>query len=435
MADKEQVKDIDTLCIEENLSYTTDLYTNYSFPMGEDKKTRVDIRRYNFPLSDEAAASIAQRNHISTGDVAKASLDIAAGIVRDYKISNFLKSKEIRSTLRYHSYKKESGNVTSVYEMTDGLIPLSEIWNHKDLTVGFVIDIARRLYAICADLDKIGVTHRNITPYNVFFTADTNRLVLGGFNCAMLPGETKPVVNPFVYTCHMAPAIKAGERGDLTTDVYSISSMIGCMLEGDEITEEFRDALPMAIPANICEAITLGRSLNRDNLPQFRKYLNQLYKEAHGLYWEIPVSMLYQKRIETDSNIASIIEKATPDVEEPNNKEARGKAKTQKKEQKAAKKAAKKNARADAKAAKSRRSRNKKDSPAETVPDDETSVDTVVAAQETQEDHEEPKKQKKKKQKKAGNVFGTICSLLLGALVMCLILLVVGYVTGYVAFE
>lgn len=313
------------MCNEENIRYEDALYTAYGLeqPSGTGVNC-VDVRRYALPLPEEKEKQLihAYPPLGKKGQMTKFYQSIAQMVTRDYKIATVLAENNVRSTVRYLSNDHRMDDDTSeVYLSTGKLTPLSEIGLRPDITIGFVIDTARRLLAICKDLDKLGITHRNINPHCIFLD-ENNRLFLGGFGCAAIRGEDKkPIPIPVIYDCHVAPDVKEGKTGNIASDMYSIASIMAHYFAGVDINEDKNADISPLIPATIQEAILLGCSMDVDKVDEFRAKLNRAYKEGRALYWNIPVSVLYTKRL----GVAP---------EEPEKKEAKPKREKRQKKQK-----------------------------------------------------------------------------------------------------
>ena len=303
-------KTMAAVCVPENLRYSELLYTSYGIKNPADETQTMDIRHYILPLPKEKEERLIMIDPSLARKTRQNEFyaTIGQGVSRDYKISKYLEDKKVRSTVRYNTYGNENGQL---YLATEKLTPLSEVGfflpnpvtdkesmftERKPITAGFVVDMARRLFAICQDMDAAGVTHRNINPHCIFFDSQ-NRLHLGGFDCAMNRNQDDaPVINPTVFTAHVAPDVKRGEAGSLVSDMYSIASLMCSFFGGVNICEDTNGTIPENLPALLQDTIALGLSMKASNLLAFRKALNEIWKHGRML-WDWNISAFYQLQL------------------------------------------------------------------------------------------------------------------------------------------
>ena len=282
------------LCTQESLTYA-ELDCDV-FEADADGGGRLSIRRYLLPFPQEKQKALyqihpelARKNRIN-----EYYGQVAAAAANDYKVSKVFEQEEIRSTVRYKEIsrvKTEEGN--GVYLVSDHLTPLYKNEGSPSLTIGMVVDMARRLLAICMDMEECGYVHRNINAHNVFYDSD-NRIQLGGFGYSAVKGtQQAPVPHD---TAHVAPDVLSGQLGSLASDMFSITSLMGCLLNGQGTDTTFNGKVPL-MPQIFYDAMALGFSMDPEKAPEFRAKLNRIYKEGRTLFWDMPVIQLYQMRL------------------------------------------------------------------------------------------------------------------------------------------
>lgn len=304
------LEQVSALCTGENVRYSELLHTVHGAKNPNTDKP-MDIRYYQLPLSQEKQTELLEKAPRMARLLNNEEFyrSVVRNVQRDYNISDMLKRNNIRSTVRFIG---SAHDMNRLYLTTEPMTPLSEVGffypfekvDPKDpeglpvrhpITIGSVIDMGRRILAICIDLNNIGVTHRNINPHCIYFDQD-NRLVLGGFDYASLADEEQAPEVPNIHTCHVAPDVKEGGAGSLASDMYSIASIMACFLGGKDICKDMKGAIPELISEDLKETLRLGLSMDDDNVLPFREALNKVWKHNRS-FWSWNISALYQMQL------------------------------------------------------------------------------------------------------------------------------------------
>lgn len=311
------MENIAKLCRKENIQYEAMHYTAFELMSQQANIPNLDVKKYSFPLPDEKRFALIQRdsNYKRPERMEAFYTNTVKGVSRDFSVSKMLEEKSVPSIVRYlgNAQRKDPDGVTEIFLITEKLTPLNLMGLGSNITIGFVVDMGRRLFAICKDLEKQGIVHRNITPYSIFYN-DQNRMFLGGFESAYVSNADKRPETTPLYPCHVAPDVAAGKTGSMVSDMYSIASIMGCFFHGEDICKTFSGNISRRLPVLIQDALLYGLSMEPENVPKFRKTLNNIYKDAQvNKYWDVPISFFYRMRLgdgsdnvqETAENTAS----------------------------------------------------------------------------------------------------------------------------------
>ena len=115
-----------------------------------------------------------------------------------------------------------------LYIFTEELTSLEELMKTKTFAEDEVVDFGIQMSEMLETLEAKNIFHGNISPKNIFVTAD-GRYKIGGFT----DFEGKIADNSFV-----APEVYKQENVDYTTDIYSVGIIMYAMCNGGKIPFE-----------------------------------------------------------------------------------------------------------------------------------------------------------------------------------------------------
>lgn len=115
-----------------------------------------------------------------------------------------------------------------LYIFTEELTSLEELMKTKTFAEDEVVDFGIQMSEMLETLEAKNIFHGNISPKNIFVTAD-GRYKIGGFT----DFEGKITDNSFV-----APEVYKQENVDYTTDIYSVGIIMYAMCNGGKIPFE-----------------------------------------------------------------------------------------------------------------------------------------------------------------------------------------------------
>lgn len=115
-----------------------------------------------------------------------------------------------------------------LYIFTEELTSLEELMKTKTFTESEVVDFGIQMSEMLEALEAKNIFHGNISPKNIFVTAD-GRYKIGGFT----DFEGKITDTSFV-----APEVYKQENVDYTTDIYSVGIIMYAMCNGGKIPFE-----------------------------------------------------------------------------------------------------------------------------------------------------------------------------------------------------
>lgn len=115
-----------------------------------------------------------------------------------------------------------------LYIFTEELTSLEELMKTKTFAEDEVVDFGIQMSEMLETLEAKNIFHGNISPKNIFVTAD-GRYKIGGFT----DFEGKITDTSFV-----APEVYKQENVDYTTDIYSVGIIMYAMCNGGKIPFE-----------------------------------------------------------------------------------------------------------------------------------------------------------------------------------------------------
>uniref|UniRef100_UPI004028B8C1 protein kinase n=1 Tax=Ruminococcus bromii TaxID=40518 RepID=UPI004028B8C1 len=134
-----------------------------------------------------------------------------------------------------------------LYIFTEELTSLEELMKTKTFAEDEVVDFGIQMSEMLETLEAKNIFHGNISPKNIFVTAD-GRYKIGGFT----DFEGKITDTSFV-----APEVYKQENVDYTTDIYSVGIIMYAMCKGGKIPIE-RDSCDRK---NACEERFSGKAV------------------------------------------------------------------------------------------------------------------------------------------------------------------------------
>lgn len=146
--------------------------------------------------------------------------------------ADFIESvKELDGVSNYLDvYVQDNQNkkTCDLYIFTEELTSLEELMKTKTFAEDEVVDFGIQMSEMLETLEAKNIFHGNISPKNIFATAD-GRYKIGGFT----DFEGKITDNSFV-----APEVYKQENVDYTTDIYSVGIIMYAMCNGGKIPFE-----------------------------------------------------------------------------------------------------------------------------------------------------------------------------------------------------
>lgn len=287
-------------CTNSNFRTHGAIWDTYTVQSESDPGRTLDVLKFKTPLDNDQLTrmKILNRQIETKTDISNVQDLIVRYISIDFKTSEKLKAAGVKSVMTYHDTDfVTTRNGNNYYMMTDTYMSLADpAFPTSKLTVGFVVDLGRRLFAIAKDMDAAGVNHRNISPFNIYF--DKNCwMVLGGFGCANIRDMNMKPVQPFLYFAHRAPDVRAGEAGSFVSDVYSIASIMKSYFLGQDVRIDPYGEMNPFVPEIIRSAIEDGLSCDPARINDFRKKLNKAYHIGINNWWNDPLSTVTSSRI------------------------------------------------------------------------------------------------------------------------------------------
>ena len=115
-----------------------------------------------------------------------------------------------------------------LYIFTEELTSLDELMKAKTFTENEVIDFGIQMSSLLETLETKNIFHGNISPKNIFVTAD-GKYKIGGFT------DFEGKIDDKSY---IAPEVFRQENVDYTTDIYSVGIIMYAMCNGGKIPFE-----------------------------------------------------------------------------------------------------------------------------------------------------------------------------------------------------
>lgn len=307
-------------CTKANFRTHGAIWDTYTVQSENDPSRTMDVLKFKTPLDDNQLARlrILNRRIENKTDISNINDLIVRYISIDYKTSEQLKDSGVKSVMTYHDTDfVPAGNGNAYYMTTDSYMSLADpAFPSSKLTVGFVVDLGRRLFAIAKDMDNAGINHRNISPFNIYFDKKY-WMVLGGFGCANIKDMNMKPVQPFLYFAHRAPDVQAGEVGSFLSDVYSIASIMKSYFLGQDVRMDPYGEMSPYVPEIIRSAIEDGLSCDPERVNDFRKKLNKAYHVGINSWWNDPLSTVTSIRIGETPSVQKTDSMAYDAPEEP----------------------------------------------------------------------------------------------------------------------
>lgn len=212
---------------------------------------------------------------------------LAACVTNNARTTTFLNreknTKSIVSILRIESVKKKVGRGSDIYMVTEHLRPLVQTYFNGETTVKNIVNFGARLAKMVADIHQSeddSVTLRVPDPEQIF-VADDGKFVFGCFHYAYNIKSTKePIQLAVTAPLHISPKVSRGEAGDEGTDMFSISSMLWSLLNGDGFDKTTPTGTPPKYaPEAILPILEMGFQADPEMFLEFKKKLMKLNKE------------------------------------------------------------------------------------------------------------------------------------------------------------
>lgn len=134
----------------------------------------------------------------------------------------------ISNYLDVYVQDNQNKKTCDLYIFTEELTSLEELMKTKTFTEDEVVDFGIQMSEMLETLEAKNIFHGNISPKNIFVTAD-GRYKIGGFT----DFEGKITDTSFV-----APEVYKQENVDYTTDIYSVGIIMYAMCNGGKIPFE-----------------------------------------------------------------------------------------------------------------------------------------------------------------------------------------------------
>ena len=115
-----------------------------------------------------------------------------------------------------------------LYIFTEELTSLEELMKTKTFAEDEVVDFGIQMSEMLETLETKNIFHGNISPKNIFVTAD-GKYKIGGFT------DFEGKIDDKSY---IAPEVFRQEHGDYTTDIYSVGIIMYAMCNGGKIPFE-----------------------------------------------------------------------------------------------------------------------------------------------------------------------------------------------------
>lgn len=135
---------------------------------------------------------------------------------------------EISNYLDVYVQDNQNKKTCDLYIFTEELTSLEELMKTKTFAEDEVVDFGIQMSEMLETLEAKNIFHGNISPKNIFVTAD-GRYKIGGFT----DFEGKIADTSFV-----APEVYKQENVDYTTDIYSVGIIMYAMCNGGKIPFE-----------------------------------------------------------------------------------------------------------------------------------------------------------------------------------------------------
>lgn len=146
--------------------------------------------------------------------------------------ADFIESvKELDGVSNYLDvYVQDNQNkeTCDLYIFTEELTSLEELMKTKTFTEDEVVDFGIQMSSLLETLETKNIFHGNISPKNIFVTAD-GRYKIGGFT------DFEGKIDDKSY---IAPEVFRQENVDYTTDIYSVGIIMYAMCNGGKIPFE-----------------------------------------------------------------------------------------------------------------------------------------------------------------------------------------------------
>ena len=131
----------------------------------------------------------------------------------------------ISNYLDVYVQDNQNKKTCDLYIFTEELTSLEELMKTKTFAEDEVVDFGIQMSEMLETLEAKNIFHGNISPKNIFVTAD-GRYKIGGFT----DFEGKITDTSFV-----APEVYKQENVDYTTDIYSVGIIMYAMCNGGKI--------------------------------------------------------------------------------------------------------------------------------------------------------------------------------------------------------
>ena len=283
-----QQKSLASLCTKDKLTrcdYFSDTYTAVMTVNNE--KKLMDITHISLPFKQNREKAVMDYFDIDREGMQELYTTLAACVTNNARTTTFLNreknTKSIVSILRIESVKKKVGRGSDIYMVTEHLRPLVQTYFNGETTVKNIVNFGARLAKMVADIHQSeddSVTLRVPDPEQIF-VADDGKFVFGCFHYAYNIKSTKePIQLAVTAPLHISPKVSRGEAGDEGTDMFSISSMLWSLLNGDGFDKTTPTGTPPKYaPEAILPILEMGFQADPEMFLEFKKKLMKLNKE------------------------------------------------------------------------------------------------------------------------------------------------------------
>ena len=266
----------------------------------------MDITKITIPFSKDRAKQVMDHYNLSKAELEYFYSVFAKCVANDINILSHLNSANVPSLVRYYkteiTNKPGTSNGIEIFTVSDHLRPIKQVYFKDTTSYSFVMDFGCRLAKIINDVSKaeLNVVLRVIDA-DMIYVDDAGRIILGGLLFATEKGKPPlPVLDtaPLHINSKILAGVSDSERyGDKGTDMYTVSSMLWSLLNGDgfEIATPTSITPKYALPG-IEEILKLGLGGDpemfgrfRTNLSNHRKLVTKERTDPETKEWIEPI--------------------------------------------------------------------------------------------------------------------------------------------------
>ena len=219
--------------------------------------------------------------------------------------------------VQLYGYGEEDGSLYFAMELVDGPSLQQELAENRRFNWREVVRIAIEICSALKHAHDHGIVHRDLKPANLLLTSD-NRVKLTDFGIAKLFGNTQITVSGGILGTadFMAPEQAEGIGATAKSDLYSLGSVMYCLLSGHppfrgksmaEVIHKVRHNEPIPI-----------RRVAEDTPEELEQVLGQLLSKSPDE--RIPTARALSNRLKAIHHALSIKEGSLLKITDPSDK-------------------------------------------------------------------------------------------------------------------